>query len=190
MAISLYTPRSSAVSRAFGSEPVLDLYHQMNRLFEDTFRGFGAAGDGPLRMPSIDVRETDAELAVSAEVPGVKPADIDVRLEGDVLRIVGEKKNETTAQQRQDYHVMERSYGRFERALRLPFTPRADQVQAQFEDGVLTLRIPKTSADGQRSNRIEIRSGSGNSSNGGKEASPAASASADGQAGAGPQDKR
>lgn len=133
-------------------------------LFDDVFRGSGggsgaARQGGMVSAPRIEVREDDGEICVAAELPGVTQADLDLRLEGDVLTIAGEKKNQNE-QKQQNYHVMERSYGRFQRVLQLPFSPDPEQVRASFEHGVLTIRVPKQ-AQQQRSRRIEIQGGSG-----------------------------
>jgi len=149
-----------------GSDPLLGLYRDMNRLFDDVFAG--ASPSGAMSsfggMPSLDVHEQGDGLCVAAELPGVKPSDIDVRLDGDMLTITGEKRAANEPQQNA-YHVMERSYGRFSRTVQLPFRPDPDAVDAQFEHGVLVVRLER-SPQQPTSRRIEVRSreGSGASS--------------------------
>lgn len=145
-------------SRALGNvDPFSELHREMNRLFDDFMGGGSAPGPSNLMaMPRLDVREGQNEIAVCMELPGVKPSDVDVRIEGNVLTVRGEKKNEFE-QQQQDYHVTERSFGRFQRSLQLPFAPNADQLRADFEDGVLTVHIPKQ-PEQERSRRVEIQS--------------------------------
>lgn len=144
-----------------GVDPLLDLHREMNRLFDDVFRGSGGQGDGGsggmVSMPRLDMHESDNELCLTADLPGVTPKDVDLQIDGDVLTISGERKAENE-QKQQNYHLMERSYGRFQRRVQLPFTPDAGQVKANFEHGVLTVRIPRQ-AEQQRSRRIEVRSG-------------------------------
>ena len=145
-----------------GGDPLLDLHREMNRLFDDVFRGTGGPSGGGqqgslISMPRIDVHEDNNELCIAAELPGVTQADLDLQLEGDVLTIAGEKKN-PNPQKPQNYHVMERSYGRFQRVLQLPFAPDPERVHANFENGVLMIRVPKQ-AQQQRSRRIEVRGG-------------------------------
>lgn len=153
---------SLSTARGLSADPFVDLQQQMNRLFDDTFRSFGLAGApagmdaGAMAVPRLDVQETDRELCISVEVPGVQPSDLDVRLEGDVLTISGDKKNERETQEK-SYRVMERSFGRFTRSVQLPFEPQAEQVHADFKDGVLTLRVPRQPQQ-ERSRRIEVRS--------------------------------
>ena len=141
------------------SDPFADLHREMNRLFDD-FLGGSAAGQQQqqsMMAPRLDVKERDNELCVSAELPGVEPNEVDVRLEGSLLTIRGEKKAEAE-QEKEDYHVMERSYGRFQRSLQLPFEPDANQVRADFKHGVLTIHVPKQPQQ-ERSRRIEIAAG-------------------------------
>jgi HSP20 family protein len=150
----------------FGSDPFLSLHREMNRLFDDVFRGStgqmpssqGQGGEGGMLMPHIDVSETERELKICAELPGVSEKDIDVRLEDDVLVIRAEKKFERK-DEKENYHFMERSYGTFQRAVRLPGPVDPDQVQASFDNGVLTVTVPKSEQQ-ERSRRIQIQGGS------------------------------
>jgi HSP20 family protein len=153
--------------RAF--EPVLDLRRQMDRLFDDFFTGGplgswlgsmkGGATLGAFEsLPRIDMHEEEKELCVEADVPGVKPSDVDVRLDGDMLTISGEKRMESERKE-EDYQVMERSYGRFRRTIQLPFAPNPEQVRAECRDGVLTVHLPMQPQE-ERSRRIEVEGGS------------------------------
>jgi HSP20 family protein len=119
----------------------------------------GQGGEGGMLMPHMDVSETDKELKVCAELPGVSEKDVDVRLEDDVLVIRAEKKFERK-DEKENFHFMERSYGTFQRSLRLPFSVNPDDVKAGFENGVLTVTLPK-SAQQARSRRIEVSRGPG-----------------------------
>src|ERR671911_828699 len=151
----------------------MSLHRQMNRLFDDAFRGStgqmpssqGQGGEGGMLMPHMDVSETDRELKICAELPGVAEKDIDVRLEDDVLVIRAEKKFERK-DEKENYHFMERSYGTFQRAVRLPGPVDPDQVQASFENGVLTVSVPKAEQQ-ERSRRIQIQGGSRSGKSGG-----------------------
>lgn len=143
------------------SDPFNDLHREMNRLFDDFLGGTQAGGTGtqgaPLAVPRLDVRESQGEIRICVELPGVQPSDVDLRVERNILTISGEKKNEAE-QEQQDYHVMERSFGRFQRSVQLPFEPDPDQVRAAFEHGVLTVRVPKQPQH-EKSRRIEIQGG-------------------------------
>jgi HSP20 family protein len=101
------------------------------------------------------VSETDKEIRITAELPGVTEQDIDVSLDDDVLTIRGEKKFERK-DDKENFHFVERSYGTFQRSLRLPFPVDPDQVQASFENGVLTVTVPKTGRQ-ERSRRIQLQ---------------------------------
>ncbi|HUP10440.1 MAG TPA: Hsp20 family protein [Caldimonas sp.] len=142
-----------------GGDPLMGLYRDMNRLFDDVFSGTSMRSMGGI--PALDVRDEDDGLCVAAELPGVKPDDVDVRLDGDLLTISGEKRSDSDPQQNA-HHVMERSYGRFSRSVQLPFRPDPDQVQADFEHGVLTVHL-KRSPQQQGSRRIPVRGPTGGS---------------------------
>lgn len=145
-------------SRAlFGrGDPFMQLQREMNRLFDDAL---GDAGGGANRlvagMPSIDVHETEDGVEVTAELPGVAQEDIDLRLDGDMLTLSGEKKTERTDERA---HLSERSYGSFRRSIRLPFTPDPAKVQAHCDRGVLKIHVPR-GAEPERSRKIPIGGG-------------------------------
>lgn len=161
MASRFLVPFSSGRSLFGPSDPFFELHREMNRLFDDTFRGMqgGQSGGGglPMMAPRMDIHSRDDALEITAELPGVTQNDIDLRVEGDVLTIRGEKRNERKDEQAR---IVERSYGSFQRSVQLPFTPDANQVQAHFNNGVLTITLPKT-AQQEQSRRIEIGSGQG-----------------------------
>jgi HSP20 family protein len=148
----------------FPGDPFLSLHREMNRLFDDVFRGAalptasGSQGQGDVGTfvnASINVSETDNEIRITAELPGVTEKDIDVSLDDDVLTIRGEKKFERK-NEKENFHFVERSYGTFQRSLRLPYAVDSEQVQASFENGVLTVTVPKTGRQ-ERSRRIQVQ---------------------------------
>lgn len=107
-------------------------------------------------VPAVSVEETENELILIGELPGMKPTDVDVQLENNVLTIRGSKtEHRKEGEENRRYHVWERSYGSFERSFRLPYTVRADDISAGFEDGLLRIRMPK--APEARTRRIEVR---------------------------------
>ena len=129
-----------------GAEPFLALHREVNRLFDDAFRGPGAgsnAAGAAMTTPRMNVGETGQELRIEVELPGVSEDDVRVELAGDVLTIRGEKRIEREDVQ---HHIAERSFGTFARSLRLPFPAEPDRVQASFHNGVLTVTLPKPSA--------------------------------------------
>jgi HSP20 family protein len=153
---------------SYGRDPFFSLQREMNRLFDDALQGFGrlsapteqqqqATGLVEARM---NVSETDKELRISAELPGVDEKDVDVTLDGDLLTIRGEKNFERErGGDKESYHFVERSYGSFQRSLQLPYAVRSEDVRAEFHNGVLTLTLPKSEQQ-QRSRKIPIGAGS------------------------------
>jgi HSP20 family protein len=108
----------------------------------------------------LDVHETTDELVVTSSLPGVRSEDIDVTIQGNMLRIQGETKPPEHAKDEQ-VHRRERRYGRFFREITLPSTVKSDSVRAEFDNGVLTLHLPKTEEAKPR--RIQVQSGGGGS---------------------------
>jgi HSP20 family protein len=96
-------------------------------------------------IPALDVFEKDNKLVVKAEIPGMKEEDIDVSVVGDTLTIKGERKSETEVKD-EDYYRCERSYGSFFRSIPLPSAVDANKIEANYEDGVLEVTLPKTAA--------------------------------------------
>ena len=147
------------VGRSVRSEslsPMVNLHREMNRLFDNMFRGFDDArmwGSRQTEWPKIDVEETDKSCRVTAELPGMEENDVEVLLQDGVLTIRGEKKLESESQ---DRTVSERFYGRFERQLSFDREIDQDHVSAAFKNGVLTVTIPKTAQAVERRKRIPI----------------------------------
>jgi HSP20 family protein len=104
------------------------------------------------------VRETDNSLEVTAELPGLSDNDVELRLEGDLITLSGEKKEESKREEG-GLHLTERSFGRFQRSFRLPFRPDPAEVKAEFDKGVLHITLPKPQME-QSGGRIPIQAGS------------------------------
>ena len=161
-----FTGGRRSMERMPGFMPFVDLQRQMNRLFDDVFgdtqAGTEGSGEGTQTRwmtPRIDVCEQGNDIRLTAEVPGVAPNEVEVTVEDDMLIIRGEKRAESE-QERGNYHVSERSYGRFQRIVQLPFSPDPDQIRANFDNGVLTVTVPRTEQARERSRRIEVQTGS------------------------------
>ncbi len=138
-----------------------DLFASFFRDFESPFRGLApATGRGPAAMsaPSVDVSETDDEVQVTADLPGLTEKDVEVTLDDGALTIRGEKKEEREEKKR-NYHLVERAYGRFERSVALPHGIDPGKVKARFKNGVLHVTLPKTPESRSRSRAIEISAG-------------------------------
>jgi HSP20 family protein len=131
------------------SSPVFGLRREIDRLFEDAF-----TRDGMSWTPAVDIKETESELRVELELPGLKPEDVEITAENGVLTIRGEKRSERKEDEQSRYHVVERTYGSFMRTFQLPQGIDEDQIGAEFDNGILSLRIPKTALPQPR--RIQI----------------------------------
>jgi HSP20 family protein len=134
----------------YGSDvtPFVGLHREVNRLFDDFFRGFDMApfGRGPqwaTGWPNVEVSETDKEIKVSAELPGLEEKDVEVTLNNGVLTLKGEKKTETESST-----YSERWHGRFQRSIQLAHEVDPDHVSSTFKNGVLTVTLP-VKPDGQ-----------------------------------------
>jgi HSP20 family protein len=150
---------SSSSLRRSDVDPFSALQREVGRLFDEVGRGLGPlAATGGAVAPRLDIKETDSEICILAELPGVEQKDIEVTLAGDVLTIQGEKRAEATHAPNENWHVMERSYGSFARAVHLPFAAKPDELQASFKDGVLRITLAKTAAGNERAQRIPIGS--------------------------------
>jgi HSP20 family protein len=139
--------------------PMAALRSEMERLLDSFFREPFAALDWPLWgsdkwSPAVDVAENDKELTVRAELPGIDPKDLEVTVTGNQLVISGEKK-ESSEHEEKDFYHSETRYGSFRRTVPLPEGVDAEHVDAQYANGVLTLRLPKTAPAAQK--RIEVK---------------------------------
>ena len=143
-------------------DPFVTLRRDVDRMFDDFFTNFGGRALGPLSggrqsvMPAIDVAETDKELVITAEMPGLDEKNFEVTVAGDVLTVKGEKKAERE-QKNGDAHYMERRFGSFSRSVRLPFEVNDQPVDAKFDRGVLTIRVAKPAEMQKAVRRIEVK---------------------------------
>ena len=159
-----YSGRRPLAERIAGFTPFMDLQREVNRLFDDMFGGPYRASEmrgreqGVWMTPRIDMTESDQELRVCAEVPGVAQEDVEVIVEDDMLMIRGEKKA-SSEQDRDNLHVSERSFGQFRRVVQLPFTPEPDKVRAHFDKGVLTVTMQRQDRGSERARHIDIEAG-------------------------------
>ena len=142
---------------------MVSLRSAMDRLFEDSFVSpltwrTLASGNGETLTPPLDVHETPDELVVTASLPGIKPDDVEITMTGQNLVLRGELKADETVE-RDQYLYRERRFGSFSRSLQLPVRVEGDKAQATFENGILTLRIPK--AEEVKPRQIRIHAGNG-----------------------------
>ena len=141
-------------------EPFRDLVtlrEAMDRLLAESFVRPGVAFPSVgIEGPAVDMYQTQDDIVVKAAVPGVKPEDIDIAVTGDILTIKGELKEEEKVEEG-NYLRQERRYGQFMRELALPTQVNADKAKAEFEHGVLTLRLPKAEEVKPKSIRVKAK---------------------------------
>jgi len=140
--------------RMTSSSPIFGLRREIDRLFDDTF-----ARDGNTFTPAVDIKENDNEIRLELELAGMKPEDVEIMAENGVLTVRGEKRSERKEGDETRYQVIERTYGTFMRTFQLPQGIDEDQIKADFDNGVLTLHIPKAALPQPK--RIEIGAGRG-----------------------------
>jgi HSP20 family protein len=125
---------------------LVSLQERMNRMFDESFRGVGRMGEdewslGGSWAPAVDIYEKDGNIVLKAELPGIDPKKVDVRVENNVLTLRGERKFEEEVK-KDNFHRVERAYGTFTRSFTLPTVVDTDKIKGEFKDGVLKLTLP------------------------------------------------
>jgi len=126
-------------------EPVremMTLREAMDRLFDDAFTRPISLRDGGWSAPAVDMYQTDDEVVVRASLPGFKADEVQINVTGDVLTLRGERKQQEEKKERA-WHIREHRWGSFERSIALPTEVKADKAVADFENGILTITLPK-----------------------------------------------
>ncbi|TCU41254.1 Hsp20/alpha crystallin family protein [Rhizobium azibense] len=143
-------------------DPFLSLHREVNRLFDDVFRGFGSGSPSFSRAsafgggwPSVEISDDERQIKVTVEIPGLEEKDIELLLNDGVLTLRGEKHSETEDKNRR---FPERHYGRFERRIPLDVEVEEDTVDARFKNEVLTVSLPKSEESKSQIKRIAIKS--------------------------------
>lgn len=156
-------------TQSTGLVPVFGLRREIDRLFDDAFGGRG----GPSWAPAVDVSEDNNEITLDIELPGIDPEQVEVSIDNGTLTVRGEKresrKEKNDAGEGGYYHVIERNYGSFVRTFQLPQGIDENQVNAEFNNGVLEIRIPKAALPQPK--RVEIRNASQQRVQGGQQGS-------------------
>ncbi|HJU18098.1 MAG TPA: Hsp20/alpha crystallin family protein [Stellaceae bacterium] len=163
--------RTPARMRRSDLDPFQSFRSEMDRMFDQLWRGFGLPsmrrgfesepfwrGEGGFgaSMPAVDVAEDDKAYHITAELPGLNEKDIEVNLSDDILTICGEKRDEQE-QKDKNYHFSERRYGSFRRSFAVPQGIDRDKIEANFRNGVLALTLPKTQDAMQQQKKIEVK---------------------------------
>jgi len=155
--MALVPLRTTGIRRAY--DPFSNYRDEFDRLFDNLFTSLPTqknVGTTPMTDFRIDVCETDKEIGVHAELPGVEEKDIDVQLHRDILTVRGEKAR-LNEEEEKNYHLVERSYGSFARSVRLPFEPKAEDVSASFKNGVLNVTVAKPTEAKESPTKIEVK---------------------------------
>jgi HSP20 family protein len=147
--------RSALPERWRNEDPFDVLHREINDLFDGYYRGFGGLGRRMAGSAGFELSETDEEIRVKVELPGMDEKDIAVELEEDMLVIRGERKEEKETKKR-NYHVSEMSYGGYHRSIPLPARIDREHAKAKFKRGVLTLTLPKTERAKTDQKRIPV----------------------------------
>jgi HSP20 family protein len=127
---------------------MVTIQDRLNRLFDDAFRGVGRPTGNEedyalgAWAPAVDIYEEEANIVLKAELPGVDPKDVDVRVENNVLTLRGERKVDSEVK-KENYHRVERAYGSFGRSFTLPTVVDTEKIKAEYKDGVLRVTLPK-----------------------------------------------
>ena len=141
------------------ANPLSAFRQEMDKLVENFFGGFDFHPFGRRSvtfMPQVDVADTDKEIKVSVELPGLDDKDVEVSLTKETLTIKGEKKEEKE-EKGKDYYRSERSFGSFTRTIPLPFEIDAEKAEASFKKGVLTVSLPKTKQVISETKKVAIK---------------------------------
>ena len=134
------------------------LQEQINRAFGDVLGRAGEASNLTSWAPAVDIFETEHELVVNADLPGVNPNELDIRVENNILTIRGERKFEKTANE-SNYLRVERSYGTFARSFSLSNTVKSEAIKADYQNGVLKLSIPKREEAKPKQIKVTVSTG-------------------------------
>jgi HSP20 family protein len=153
MANGYLTPWRGSLSRIpfGGGGSLFDLHRQMNRLFDDLIESPAGSAGAPTAWPQLEIDQQDDQIRVVAELPGVDEKDVELTIEDGVLSLTGEKRSE----RKDENGYSERSYGRFERRIALPSNIDEGKCQADFNNGVLTVTLPRA-AEKARGRRIPL----------------------------------
>ncbi|MFN8380928.1 MAG: Hsp20/alpha crystallin family protein [Anaerolineales bacterium] len=121
---------------------MMTLREAMDRLFDDAFTRPLSLSGNTWSVPAVDMYQTDNEVVVKAALPGIKAEEVQINITGDVLSLKGEVKQNEEVKEKA-YHIREQRWGTFERTLVLPSNVVADKAKADFENGILTITLPK-----------------------------------------------
>ncbi|MBI5681744.1 MAG: Hsp20/alpha crystallin family protein [Deltaproteobacteria bacterium] len=138
---------------------LVSIQERMNRLFDETFgkvtRGEGEELARGVWSPVVDIYETDDNIVMKAELPGIDKKDVSIEVKDNMLVLKGERRFEKEVKE-DNYHRMERSYGSFQRTFTLPNIVEKDNVSAKYKDGVLEITLPKSKEAKPKQIKVEV----------------------------------
>jgi len=167
------TEKAPATSAPGSWHPIETLRNEIDRIFEDFDRGFfrmpfrrSAFDVAPFfrpeiawgNVPAVDIADKTSAYEITAELPGLDPSNVEVKVANGALTIRGEKK-EDKEEKKKDYYMSERRYGVFERSFQIPESVDAEKITANFKNGVLTVTLPKTTEAQKSEKKIEVKAG-------------------------------
>lgn len=137
---------------------IITLRERMDKLFEDSLTRFRAPEEETVPTfwsPAVDIYETDENIVLKAELPGIERKEVSVEVKDNTLILKGERKREKEVTE-ENYHRIERSYGSFMRSFTIPVSVRQEQVKAKFKDGVLEVTLPKAEVSKPKQVKVEV----------------------------------
>lgn len=163
-----WTAKKHLPVRREEEHPVYSLQREMNKVFDDFFgaRSWEGFGEFPALAtehfmgdvtPRIDMSETDKELLLKVELPGMSEKDVEISINRDLLTISGEKKQENEHTEK-GWYRMERQYGSFSRSIPLPYEVESDKVEAVYKNGVISIKLPKSAVQQKATKSIPVKS--------------------------------
>jgi len=160
MAIKDFLTRNLPALRKEDSHPFLSLQQEMNNVLNHFSNNFLSPfkEDAWSTFPKVNVKESKRDIEITAELPGLDKKDIEISISDNVLTLRGEKRLENETKD-ENYYRMERSYGSFNRTVSLPSEVFADKTDANFKNGVLTIKVLKKPESEQKTKKIEIKAG-------------------------------
>jgi len=148
----------SNLTRWEPAREMMTLREAMDHLFNDAFTRPLSLNGGNWSIPAVDMYQTDNEVVIKAALPGIKAEEVQINITGEMLTIKGEvKQREDVENKEKSYHLREQRWGVFERSISLPTEVVADKAKADFENGILTITLPKAEKAKPRSITIKTK---------------------------------
>ena len=138
--------------------PYEEIQSEMNRLFNNVFRGTGLRSELPsegMTLAGVDIYEKDNVIYLEMDLPGMDKKDIDLKIDGNIVTVKGERKYEKEEGTGRSYHICERYYGAIQRSFTVPENIDFEAIKAKYENGVLRIELPRTE-EGKKSTKVSV----------------------------------